>query len=93
MASRLPRRGGQTPSSGAGVLASGQPLLEMAPRRRPCSPPWNTRSSGAIQSGLATASSAVGIDPAAFMEQFQVPIAFSLMSLGVDNLILRQLGI
>jgi len=27
------------------------------------------------------------------MEQFQVPIAFSLMSLGVDSLILRQLGI
>ncbi|MBS7548981.1 hypothetical protein [Dietzia massiliensis] len=65
----------------------------MAPRPRPCSPPWNTRCSGAIQSGLATASSAVGIDSAAFMEQFQVPIAFSLMSLGVDNLILRQLGI
>ncbi|AVM64612.1 hypothetical protein C3V38_09670 [Dietzia sp. oral taxon 368] len=75
------------------MLISGQPLLEMAPRPRPCSPPWNTRCSGAIQSGLATASSAVGIDPAAFMEQFQVPIAFSLMSLGVDNLILRQLGI
>lgn len=48
---------------------------------------------GAIQSGLATASSTVGIDPAAFMEQFHVPIAFSLMPLGVGSLILGQLGI
>lgn len=64
----------------------------------------NTRPSGslggalydafdAIQAGLATASSAVGIDPAAFLEQFHVPIAFSLMPLGVGSLILGQLGI
>lgn len=46
-----------------------------------------------LQRGLATASSAVGIDPGAFMEQFHVPIAFSLMPLGAGSLILGQLGI
>ncbi|OAV79566.1 hypothetical protein [Dietzia sp. 111N12-1] len=48
---------------------------------------------GMIQAGLATASSAVGIDPGAFMQQFYVPIAFSLMPLGAGSLILDQLGI
>lgn len=43
--------------------------------------------------GLATASSAVGIDPDAFMERFHVPIAFSLMPLGVGSMVLDQIGI
>lgn len=47
----------------------------------------------ALQRGLATASSAVGIDPGAFMEQFHVPIAFSLMPLGVGSMLLDQAGI
>jgi hypothetical protein len=46
-----------------------------------------------LTQGLATASSAVGIDPAAFMEQFHVPLAFSLMPLGVGSMVLGQLGI
>lgn len=47
----------------------------------------------AIQRGLVTASSTVGIDPAEFMEQFHVPIAFSLMPLGAGSLVLEQTGI
>lgn len=46
-----------------------------------------------VMRGLATASSAVGIDPGAFMEQFHVPVAFSLMPWGVGSMVLDQIGI
>lgn len=46
-----------------------------------------------LAQGLATASTAVGIDPVAFFDQFRVPIAFSLMPLGAGSLILDQIGI
>ncbi|HJC29899.1 MAG TPA: hypothetical protein H9759_10930 [Candidatus Dietzia intestinipullorum] len=46
-----------------------------------------------LQRGLGTASTAVGIDPGEFMEQFHVPIAFSLMPLGAGSMVLDQIGI
>lgn len=43
--------------------------------------------------GVSSASSAVGIDPNSFMEQFHVPVAFSLMPWGVGSMMLDQIGI
>lgn len=46
-----------------------------------------------LMQGVTSASAAVGIDPDAFMEQFHVPIAFSLMPLGAGSMVLDQIGI
>src|SRR5699024_5226081 len=46
-----------------------------------------------LQRGLGTASTAVGIDPGEFMEQFHVPIAFSLVRLGAGSMVRDQIGI
>lgn len=43
--------------------------------------------------GLATASSAVGLDFATIQEQFPVPVSFSLMPLGAGSLFLEATGI